>query len=69
MKESRLTHDEIIFGDEAHRQLFLKGLEFIQPLTRGVTLVNEAMLQRALEIDFTSAQWLLQQLQKTDIDC
>ena len=67
MKEKLLMQDEIDFEDDAHRQLFLKGLEFIRPLTRGVRLVDEAMLQRSLKIDFASAQWLLRQLQQADI--
>ena len=66
MKEKLLMQD-IDLEDDAHRQLLLKGLEFIRPLTRGVGLVDEAMLQRSLKIDFASAQWLLRQLQQADI--
>ncbi len=68
MKEKLLMQGEIDMGDEAHRELLLKGLAFIRPLTRGTRLVDEAMLQRNLKIDFASAQWLLRQLQKADID-
>ena len=48
MKEKLLMQD-IDLEDDAHRQLLLKGLEFIRPLTRGVGLVDEAMLQRSLK--------------------
>lgn len=67
MKEKLLMQGEIDSEDEAHRELLLKGLAFIRPLTRGARLVDEAMLQRNLKIDFASAQWLLRQLQQADI--
>ena len=67
MKEKLLMQDEIDLEDDAHRELLLKGLEFIRPLTRGVRLVDEAMLQRSLKINFASAHWLLRQLQQADI--
>jgi hypothetical protein len=68
MKENYLQQELNMFEDEAHKQMFVKGLEFIRPLTQGVKSVNEAMLQRSLKIDFVSAKWLLQQLQQADID-
>ena len=66
MRAEDLTQDMMSFVDERRRQLFFKGLELIKPLTRGVRLVNESMLQRHLQIDFREAQWLLQQLQLSE---
>ena len=68
MKEKYLQQEVNMFEEDAHKQMFVKGLEFIRPLTQGVKSVNESRLQRSLKIDFASAQWLLQQLQQADID-